>query len=436
LGVAPKTSPLACAAPPRHAATLPLFALLLCCQACAHSGATSALPEWIRTPAQQRGTQLLFVGQGEASNETEALAAALRAAREEAARVQGVRIESELRSQVGQIGMAGQGGSATLSWERVAQSTRERTSAVLTRAVPFGETVTQRRGSGVVVWARIAVEESDLFPWTILDRAAAPEPDGASSAVRLIEAARQLEARGEATLAELALRRAVQSQDSAGADAALIELGWFLQRQGREAEAALWLRRLGDLAQLSVQLRESAERLQRTLTVEPRVFDRYLEDLLRLVQPYVSDARLRLRPLPRQAPRAEPSGTPIEADFLLDLRDAAREIVVLWIDSTGVRVEFPMQGSKVPRGVQTLTLDATRGLGDVALVVVGAETVASLARIPTTARGLLVRRWHGEGTAAEDETQALQFRGLLESLATLLRQDRTAAAAFVRVRMD
>ena len=406
--------------------------LLLSCQACAHS----ALPEWVRTPAQQRGTQLLFVGQGEASNEAEALAAALRAAREEAARVRGVRIESELRSQVGQIGMAGQGGAATLSWERVAQATRERTSAVLTRAVPYGQTVTQRRGSGFVVWARIAVEQTDLFPWTILDRAAAPDPGGASSAARLIEAAGQLETRGEATLAELALRRAVQSPDSAGANVALIELASFLQRQGREAEAALWVRRLGDVAQLSPQLRESAERLQRTLTVEAKVFDRYLEDLLGLVQANASEARLRLRPMPRQAPRAEPAGTPIEADFLLDLRDAAREIAVLWIDSLGVRVEFPMQGSKVPRGVQTLTLDGTRGLGDVAVVVVGAETVASLARLPVAVRGLLVRRWHGEGTAADDEAQVLQFRGLLEVVSALLRGDRSAAAAYVRVRMD
>ena len=413
-----------------------IVVLLLCCQACAHSGGTSALPEWVRTPAQQRGSQLLFVGQGEASSEAEARAAALRAAREEAARVQSVRIESELRSQIGQIGMEGQGGATTLSWERVLQATRERTSAVLTRAIPYGEAVTQRRGSAVVVWARISVEEEDLFPWLVLDRATAANPDGTPAAARLVEAARQLETRGEATLAELALRRAVQSQDSSGADAALIELGWFLQRQGREAEAALWIRRLGDRAQLSAPLRESAERLQRTLTVEPRVFDRYAEDLLRLVQPYVSDARLRLRPLPRQAARAEPAGTPIEADFLLDLRDAEREIAVLWIDSTGVRVEFPMQGSKVPRGVQTLTLDGTCGLGDVAVVVVGAETVASLVRMPTAARGLLVRRWSGDGTAAEDETQVLQFRGLLESVGSLLRQDRTAAAAFVRVRMD
>ena len=95
-----------------------------------------------------------------------------------------------------------------------------------------------------------------------------------------------------------------------------------------------------------------------------------------------------------------------------------------------------MQGSKVPRGVQTLTLDGTRGLGDVAVVVVGAETVASLARLPTATRGLLVRRWRGEGTAANDEAQVLQFRGLLEVVAALLRGDRTAAAAAVRVRMD
>jgi hypothetical protein len=102
-----------------------IVVLLLGCQACAHSGATAALPEWVRTPAQQRGTQLLFVGQGEASSEAEATAAALRAAREEAARVQGVRIESELRSQVGQIGMAGPGGTTTLSWESVAQATEQ-----------------------------------------------------------------------------------------------------------------------------------------------------------------------------------------------------------------------------------------------------------------------------------------------------------------------
>ena len=93
---------------------------------------------------------------------------------------------------------------------------------------------------------------------------------------RLVEAAGQLETRGEATLAELALRRAIQSPDSGGAPAAMLELSWFLQRQGREAEAALWVRRLGDQAQIPAQLRESAERLQRTLTVEPKDFDRYL----------------------------------------------------------------------------------------------------------------------------------------------------------------
>ena len=434
--VASKTFTRWCAALHWQAVTQPLVVLLLCCQACIHSSATSALPEWVRIPTQQQGTQLLFVGRGEAPSEAEARAAALRAAREEAARVQGVRIESDLRSQVGQIGMTGNGGATTLTWERVLQATREHTTSVLTRAVPYGEVVTQRNGSGVVVWARIAIDETDLFPWMILNRAAAAESGGTPNAARLVEAAGQLEARGEATLAELALRRAVESRDSAGADAALIELSWFLQRQGREAEAALWLHRLGDEAQLPASLRERADLLQRTLTVEPRVFDRYAEDLLRLVQPYVSDARLRLRPLLRPSSRSELSGTPIEADFLLDLQDAEREIAVLWIDSIGVRLEFPLKGSRVPRGVQILTLEGTRGLGDVAVVVVAAETVAPLARLPMGARGLLVRRWRGEGTAAEDEDQVLHFRGLLEALGSVLRQDRTAATAFVRVRIE
>jgi len=417
-------------------ATTRLAVVAAVCHGCVSAPAGSLLPEWTRIPAQPRGSQWVFSGQGQGATEAEARASALRVAREEAARVRRVRVESELQASAGEISMTGRRDSASLSWERVVQGTRERADAVLTRALPYGEALVVRRGRIFVVWARVAIDETDLFPWIILARALDPTASSDSEVARLVAAARQLESRGEAPLAELALRRAAAAADSTGAMAAAVEFAWFLQRQGREVEALRWLQSNGGSTRFAGELRESANRLLSMLATEPRGFDRYTEDLVRLVRPFLSDARMRLRPMPRAGRPTGAPGTAADVDFLLDMRDREREVAVVWIDSNGVRLEVPSAGRPVARGIQTLTLSGTRGVGQVTVVVVGAESVAPLGRLLATGQPTIVHRWMGDGTVSDEQREGLAYRGLLEAVGSVLRQSRAAATAIVHFVME
>jgi len=291
-----------------------------------------------------------------------------------------------------------------------------------------------RRGGGFNAWARIAVQESDLFPWMMLESASAEH--GAPAGRGLRDAARELEARGELPLAELALREAAQASDSDDADAAVVDLAWLLQRQGRDVEALRLLRAAGLPGRLSGPRRESAERVARLLTPEPRRYEDCTEELLALARGFASEARLRLRLISaRSAARAAAPEAPAPVDVLLDLPDEPREVAVLWIDTTGIRLEFSSAGSAVSRGAHALTLAGARGLGEVAVVAVAAASVAPLERLRAPGEERLVRRWHG-GDAAGDAGDLLAFRGLTQAVGITLRADPSSAAAQVRLRLD
>ena len=405
-------------------------------QGCAHAGAPAPLPAWVRIPAEQRGTTLLFTGEGDGASEAEARGAALRAAREEAARARNVRVESELRIDAGQIAVRAADASA-VSWQRVVTATRETTEGVLTRAVPYDEAVVVRRGRRFSAWARIAVEESDLFPWLILQGAMAPD-DAATRGRRLRDAARELEAHGEVPLAELALREAAEARDSDQADGATVDLAWLLQRQGREVEALRLFRAADIPGRLSGSLRESAAHVARLLTPEHRRYEECTEELLALTRAFGSAARLRLRlvPPPLSVARTTAPGTPVAVDLLLDIRDRPREVAALWIDTMGVRLEFPSPGSAVPRGAHALSLAGARGLGEVAVVVIAAGSLGPLERLRSPGQLQLVSRWRGDGVSAADERELLAFQGLTQAVGMTLRADSTAAAAQLRLRLD
>jgi hypothetical protein len=194
---------------------------------------------------------------------------------------------------------------------------------------------------------------------------------------------------------------------------------------------------VGEALRLAPELRDEIARLRPLLSSPGRDFAQYEADLLRLVEPRVSPARLRLQAIFPEGARSRAAGAQEELPFLLDVKDAPAQVAVLWLDSSGVGLELPAAEALVARGAHSLTLTGGRGAGVLTVIAIAAADIAPLRGLRPEGEGLLVPRWQPGGRELEQMRQReAMFQGVLEAVRAILTRDAGAAAATVSVRLQ